>query len=185
MNLEERRPLSKPFDVLVQYLVTIAVSDGFKAEEIYREVKGAYTYRDMTEDEWLWAIDYITTGGETLKQYDEYNKAVLVDGLYKVTNRKIAMQHRLSIGTIVSEVLMKIQFVSGNILGTIEEYFISRLNPGDVFWFACRSLELVRVKENTAYVRKSASGKGIIPSWEGARNGPFHTTEQYAPPETG
>ena len=43
------------------------------------------------------------------------------------------------------------------------------MRPGTTFWFAGRSLEFVRVKEMTAYVRKSNATKGLIPSWAGGR----------------
>jgi len=64
---------------------------------------------------------------------------------------------------------MSINYVSGKRIGTIEEWFICQLMPGDTFWFAGRSLELVRVKGNMAQVRKSKSKKGKIPSWQGGR----------------
>jgi ATP-dependent Lhr-like helicase len=79
------------------------------------------------------------------------------------------MKHRLSVGTIVGDTSLHVKYVTGKYLGTIEESFISRLNPGDVFWFAGKSLELVRVKEMEAHVRKSNKSKGIVPSWMGGR----------------
>jgi ATP-dependent Lhr-like helicase len=79
------------------------------------------------------------------------------------------MRHRLSIGTIVGDASLHIRFVSGKYLGTIEEYFISRLNPGDVFWFAGRNLELVRIKEMEVHVRKTNKKSGAVPSWQGGR----------------
>jgi ATP-dependent Lhr-like helicase len=91
------------------------------------------------------------------------------DGIYKVDNHRIALKHRLSIGTIVGDNLMYVKMVSGKYLGTIEEYFISQLNPGDVFWFAGKSLELVRIKEMDAQVRKSTRKGGKVPSWQGGR----------------
>ena len=57
------------------------------------------------------------------------------------------MRHRLSIGTIVSEAAMKVQFLRGRTLGSVEENFIARLRPGDHFIFAGRTLEFVRVRD--------------------------------------
>jgi ATP-dependent Lhr-like helicase len=166
---EDRKPMFKPFDVLVQYLVTLAVSEGFDPDTLYKEVSSTYTYKDITPDEWQWLLQFVTTGGETLREYDEFQKVDIEEGVYKVTRRRIAMRHRLSIGTITSEPMMKVQFMRGTSLGSLEESFLSRLKPGEVFWFAGRSLELVKIKEMTAYVKKSNRGNGIIPSWTGAR----------------
>ncbi len=65
------------------------------------------------------------------------------------------MRHRLSIGTIVSDASFAVKYVGGGRIGTVEEWFINQLRPGDVFWFAGRPLEFVRVKELTAFVRRS------------------------------
>ncbi|HYC84988.1 MAG TPA: DNA ligase-associated DEXH box helicase, partial [Chryseosolibacter sp.] len=167
--VEDRLPYIRSFDVLIQYLITLAVSDGFDPKTIYEEIKGTFSYNSVSEDEWQWVLNFITTGGDSLRAYDEYRKVVVRNGIYKVENRHIAMKHRLSIGTIVGDSSLHIRFVSGKYLGTIEEYFIARLNPGDVFWFAGRSLELVRIKEMEVHVRKSNRKSGKVPSWEGGR----------------
>ena len=114
-------------------------------------------------------VDFITSGGEALTAYNEYRKVVVEQGIYKVENKRIALKHRLSIGTIVGDNLLYVKYVSGKYLGTIEEYFISRLNTGDVFWFAGQSLELVRIKEMEVHVRKSKKKSGKVPSWQGGR----------------
>ncbi|RAV98630.1 ligase-associated DNA damage response DEXH box helicase [Pseudochryseolinea flava] len=167
--VEDRYPYVRSFDVLMQYLTTLAVSDGFKPEEIYPEIVKTFSFSTMTEDEWHWLLNFITTGGDSLQAYDEYRKVIIQNGVYRVENRTIAMRHRLSIGTIVSDSSLHIRFVSGKYLGTIEEYFISRLNPGDVFWFAGRNLELVRIKDMEVQVRKSNKKSGLVPSWQGGR----------------
>lgn len=79
------------------------------------------------------------------------------------------MRHRLHIGTIVSDAMLKVRFVTGGYVGVIEEYFISRLSPGDVFTLAGRNLEFVMIKEMTALVRKSNVKKSKVPSWNGGR----------------
>ncbi|NOT76749.1 MAG: ligase-associated DNA damage response DEXH box helicase [Cyclobacteriaceae bacterium] len=167
--VEDRIPYLRSFDVLVQYLVTLAVSDGFREEEIFKEVKGTTSFESITEEEWQWALRFITTGGESLTAYDEYRKVEVDNGIYHVENRRIALKHRLSIGTIVGDASLFVRFVSGKNLGTIEEGFISRLNPGDVFWFAGQTLELVRVKDMEVQVRKSKKKSARVPSWQGGR----------------
>ncbi|MEQ1586378.1 MAG: ligase-associated DNA damage response DEXH box helicase [Cyclobacteriaceae bacterium] len=167
--VEDRVPYLRSFDVLIQYLITLAVSDGFKPEEIYPEIKGTVSYSSVTEEEWNWVLNFITTGGEALTAYNEYRKVIVEQGIYKVENKRIALKHRLSIGTIVGDNLLYVKYVSGKYLGTIEEYFISRLNTGDVFWFAGQSLELVRIKEMEVHVRKSKKKSGKVPSWQGGR----------------
>lgn len=167
--VEDRVPYIRSFDVLIQYLLTLAVSDGFKPDKIFQEITGTFSFSSISEDEWIWLLNFITTGGDSLQAYNEYRKVVIRDGLYKMESRTMAMKHRLSVGTIVGDTSLHVKFVTGKYLGTIEESFISRLNPGDVFWFAGKSLELVRIKEMEVHVRKSNKSKGLVPSWMGGR----------------
>jgi ATP-dependent Lhr-like helicase len=167
--IEGKEPMLLCFDVLTQYLCTLAVGEGFSAQRIYQEVKSTYCFSDITEDEFNEVLLHITIGGKALQQYDEYKKVEIIDGIYKINNRRTAMRHRMHIGTIVSDAMMKVKFTSGGYIGVIEEWFISRLEPGDVFTLAGRNVELVSIKEMTAFVKKSTSKKSIVPSWMGGR----------------
>ncbi|MCU0357729.1 MAG: ligase-associated DNA damage response DEXH box helicase [Cyclobacteriaceae bacterium] len=168
--VEERIPYIRSFDVLIQYLITLAVSDGFYPDQLLEEIRSTFSFSSISDEEWAWVLSFITTGGDSLQAYDEYRKVFIEkDGLYKVEDRRIAMRHRLSIGTIVGETSLLVKYVTGKYLGSIEEYFISRLNPGDTFWFAGQVLELVRVKDMEAQVRKSKRKSGLVPSWQGGR----------------
>jgi ATP-dependent helicase Lhr and Lhr-like helicase len=169
-KIEERTPVMYAFDVLVQYMVTLAVGSGFDEAKLFTEIQSTYSYQSITQDEWKWLLGFITTGGPTLDAYDEFNKVEREGNLYVVKDRKTAMRHRMSMGTIVSDASLKVQYVSGKYLGTIEESFIARLTPGDVFSFAGMNLEFIRVREMTAYVQKSRTKKkGIVPRWTGGR----------------
>ncbi len=167
--IESREPKLLCFDVLIQYLNTLAISNGFIPEEIYKEVTSTYCYKDLAKEEWDRIIHFITEGGSALQQYDDFKKVETEDGLYKIKSRKMAMRHRLHIGTIVSDSMMKVKFITGGYIGVIEEYFISRMEPGDVFTLAGRNLEFVMIKDMTALVRKSNAKKSIVPSWTGGR----------------
>ncbi|MEJ7627613.1 MAG: ligase-associated DNA damage response DEXH box helicase [Ferruginibacter sp.] len=167
--IESRQPLTLCFDVLLQFMCTLAVSDGFYPDDLFEEIRSTYCYREITSAEWQSLLQFITEGGIALQQYDDFKKVEIIDGLYKITNRRIAMRHRMHIGTIVSDSMVKVKFMSGGYVGVIEESFISRLKPGDVFTLAGRNLEFIMVKEMTALVKKSASTKSIVPSWAGGR----------------
>ncbi|MBO9657791.1 MAG: DEAD/DEAH box helicase, partial [Chitinophagaceae bacterium] len=131
--IESREPMLLCFDVLIQYLCTLAISEGFTPDEIWNEIKQTYCFREITKDEWLQILHYITEGGTALQQYDEYKKVEVIDRIFRITGRRVAMRHRLHIGTIVSDAMLKVKFLSGGFIGVIEEYFISRLQPGDAF----------------------------------------------------
>lgn len=167
--IESRVPMMLCFDVLMQYMNTLAISEGFTSEQLYKEVRSTYCYRDITIDEWQQLLHFITEGGNAMQQYDEFRKVEVEDGVYRIHSRRVAMRHRMHIGTIVSDAMMKVKFLTGGYIGVIEEYFISRLDPGDVFTLAGRNLEFVMIKDMTALVRRSDAKKSIVPSWNGGR----------------
>jgi ATP-dependent Lhr-like helicase len=167
--IESRPPVERPLDLLAQHAVTIAVGGGFVPDELLAEVRTTRAFRDLTDGEWRWVMDFICRGGPALDAYPEYSKVVERDGLHVIRDRGAAMRHRMSIGTIVSEAAMKVQFVRGKTIGTVEENFIARLRPGDVFTFAGRTLKFVRVRDMTAWVRLSNEATSVVPHWTGAR----------------
>lgn len=167
--VEQRIPYVRSFDVLTQYLMTLAVGDGFDPKQIYQEITSTHCFESVSQEEFEQCMSLLLHGGSSLKAYDDFHRLELVDGLYKVTSRKLAMRHRLSIGAIVSDLMMRVKFLSGKYLGSIEESFISKLNVGDVFWFSGRQLELIQVIANDAIVKPSQKKKGVVPSWMGGR----------------
>ena len=168
-TIEHRQPAAQCFDVLIQYLCTLAVSDGFIPRDVWDEVRSTWCFRDITEDEWSAVMIFLRDGGHALRQYDEYKKFEVEDGVWRITNRRIAMRHRLHIGTIVSDAMLRVKFITGGHVGVIEEWFISKLLPGDVFTLAGRKLEFVMIRDMTVLVRKSNAKKSIVPSWMGGR----------------
>ncbi len=168
--VESREPMLLCFDVLVQYLCTLAVGDGFQADTLYEEVKTTYCFSSITPEEWQVVLQFIVNGGDALGQYDDFKKTIVTEaGLHQVTSRRIAMRHRMHIGTIVSDAMLKVKYMAGGYIGVIEEYFISRLQPGDVFTLAGRNLEFVMIKDMTVLAKKTSATKGAVPSWNGGR----------------
>ncbi len=169
-QIEKRFAPDKPLDVLVQHLVSMALAGGFRADELFDEVRSAWSYRELTRAEFRWALDFVTRGGSSLKAYPQYHRVVEGDdGVYRVPDRGIAMRHRLQVGTIVSESSMLVKWLSGGTIGQIEEGFIARLKKGDHFVFAGRVLEYVRTQDMAAYVRKASKKTGIVPAWAGGK----------------
>jgi ATP-dependent Lhr-like helicase len=168
-HIEDRPTLAKPLDVLAQHLVTIGMGGGFESADLLREVRSSYTYRDLSDDEWVWTLDFVGRGGQSLSSYPQYNRLRHVDGRYVVDDALIERIHRLSIGTILGDSSLEVQYLRGGSIGTIEESFVSRLKPGDHFTLAGKVLEFVRLRDMKVWVRKAKSQrhKGIVPRWYG------------------
>lgn len=175
-TIETRSPLSKPLDVLTQHLVTVASGGGFETRQLYEEVRSTHTFRDLSMTEFRWALDFTVRGGAALGAYPQYHRLVRAhdseqtgEERYTIASDKLARHHRLAIGTITSDLAMTVRSMSGKVFGSIEESFIARLAAGDRFVFAGKVLELVRVKDMTAFVRLATRRSGAVPRWQGGR----------------
>ncbi|WP_073212762.1 ligase-associated DNA damage response DEXH box helicase [Massilia sp. CF038] len=169
-HIEARLVPNKPFDVLVQHLVTVALGGGFDSAQLYQEVRSAWSYRALTWEEWQWALDFVARGGQSLIAYPEYQRVVADEtGVFRVPNTALGRRHRMGIGTIVSDSTMQVKYMSGGRIGSVEESFISRLKAGDHFLFGGRILEFIRVHEMTAFVKRATGARGAVSRWQGAK----------------
>lgn len=166
---ESREPIMKPPDVLMQYLMTLAVGNGFDADQTFNEVTSTHSYQYLERAEFNEILQYLITGGPSLEAYDEYKKLDFALGKWRVLNKRIAFRHRLSIGTIVSDQLLSVRMGKGEKIGNIEASFIAKLKPGQAFWFAGRNLEVTKATDEYVQVKKSNQSKGIVASWMGGR----------------
>lgn len=179
LSIEERKPLEKPLDVLTQHLVTVGLAGMFHVEHMFEEVRSTRAYRDLTAAEWDWCLDFIISGGPTLGAYPRFARARRLGDSVHVDSPHIARLHRLGIGTISSDPAMIVRYIGGGAIGTIEESFIARLAAGDRFVLGGRPVELVRVRDMTAFVKRAKSLRGAVPRWEGGRS-PLSTLLSHA-----
>jgi ATP-dependent Lhr-like helicase len=168
--IEPRLPPDKPLDVLVQHLATVALGGGFVPDALYQEVRRAPAYRDLSPEDWQWTLDFVARGGASLSAYPEYRRVAPDEhGVWRMPDATLARRHRMNIGTIVSEAGVRVQFLKGGAIGSIDESFAARLSPGDCFLFGGRLLEFVRLHDMTAWVRRAQGKRGATPRWQGSR----------------
>ncbi|MEN0020953.1 MAG: ligase-associated DNA damage response DEXH box helicase [Planctomycetota bacterium] len=169
-RIEPRAPEDKPLDVLCQHLVTCGLGGGFEADDLYREVRTAAAFRDLSREDFDWALDVVVRGGETLNAYEDFHKVTqLEDGSYAVKGRRVAQLHRMNVGTITGDASVPIRYRSGRRLGTIEERFVANLRKGEKFVFAGKVLEFLSLHEMTAFVRPARGRTSYTPHWAGTR----------------
>lgn len=175
-HIEARSSPEQPLDVLVQHLVTVALGGGFVPEALYEEVRGTAAYAMLSRENWDWCLSFVRQGGPSLAAYPDYRRAVPdEEGVWRVPDARLARRHRMNIGTIVSDASMSVQYLGGGRIGSVEESFAARLKPGDCFLFGGRLLELVRIHDMTAWVRRASGKRPAVPRWNGGRM-PLSTT---------
>lgn len=167
--MEDRPALIKPYDVLSQHLVTCALGDGFEPGEMFLELQTTRAYATLLSDEFRAVLAFIEHGGDTLQAYPQFHKVKQEDGRYVVQDQRTAKLHRFNIGTITADASLKVAYVNGPVIGHVEERFVAKLKRGDIFVFAGKRLEFVRMKQMTAQVRAASRKGSLTPHWPGGR----------------
>lgn len=166
---EDIIPPELSFDVLAQHMVTLAANEGLVPDEALEEVRTTYSYRNLQRYDFDHLLDFLTKGGRSLSAYPYYHRLKELNGRYLVHDKRMIQQHLMNVGTITSDPSIRVRFMRGGSLGTVEESFVSKLKKGDRFVFAGKVLEYVMVKDLTLMVKLAPPNSAIIPIWWGSR----------------
>lgn len=157
-------------DVLAQHVLGVACGAPFDADALFAEVTSTEPYGDLDRETFDRVIDFVATGGYSLKRYERYHRLRrTVEGLWRVANPRVAQQYRMNVGTIVEAPMLKVRLRGGRNLGEIEEYFIEQLAPGDTFVFAGEIVRFQSVQETTAIVVRAPGEEASVPSYQGGK----------------
>ena len=175
-------PAVLKLDVLAQHVLGRACGGPFDADVLFAEVTSAWTYRNLTRNDFNAVLEYVATGGYALKAYEKYAKLKRqVDGKWRLTHPLLAQQYRLNMGTIVEAEMLKVRIASvkrrlgkrlvtgGRSLGELEEWFISQLSLGDTFLFSGEVLRFEGLDEFGALASRAFGREPMIPSYQGGR----------------
>lgn len=165
--IENRCPLKKCYDVLLQHIITCAIGGGIEKIAFYNEIKKTVCFADLSMEEYELCLEFLMTGGRAFTAYSEYKKLVLHEGLLTVDDPQIIRRHKMNIGTITSDPSVSIKLLRGKSLGTIEESFISQLKQNDNFLFGGKRLKLVNYRDLTAHVRLTNDENTQAAVWGG------------------
>jgi ATP-dependent Lhr-like helicase len=165
-------PASPPggLDVLAQHLLGSACAAPFDADAMYAEVRACVPYADLPRATFDAVLDFVATGGYALKAYERYRRLVQgEDGRWGVATPLAVRQYRMNVGTIVEEPMLQVAFRRGRRLGSVEEYFVMGLEPGDTFAFAGQTLRYEGMRETTVEVTRATGDEAKVPAYAGGR----------------
>jgi len=175
-------PMVLKLDVLAQHILGRACAGPFHPEVLYAEVTGAWTYRNLTREDFERCVDYVATGGYALRVYERHAKLrPQADGSLRLAHPRLAMTYKLNVGTIIEDEMLKVRLASvrkrlgkrivmgGRVLGEVEEWFLSQLTIGDTFLFAGEVLRFEGLDEFGALATRAGSGEPMVPSYMGGR----------------
>ena len=154
-------------DVLAQHLLGMAIEKKWSVEEAFEVVRRAYPYKDLDMKTFLKVLEYLSGRMHTLEDHKVYGKIWFdpEDMMFGRRGKYARVIYSLNIGTIPDEVKIKVRDVNGKFVGFIEEGFLERLVPGDVFVLGGKTYEFVKARRNVATVKEVKEKRPTIPSW--------------------
>ena len=175
-------PMVLKLDVLAQHIMCRACAGPFHPDDLYAEVTSAWTYRNLTREDFDKCVDYVSTGGYALRAYERYAKLKQqADGTLRLTHPRLIMTYKLNMGTIIEDEMLKVRLASvrrrlgkrvvmgGRVLGEVEEWFLSQLSVGDTFLFSGEILRFEGLDEFGALATRSKDREPKIPSYQGGK----------------
>ncbi|MCC6718878.1 MAG: ligase-associated DNA damage response DEXH box helicase [Acetobacteraceae bacterium] len=171
-ELDGDPPRPGGLDVLAQHILGTACAAPFRPDDLYAEIRRAAPYAALPRRDFDDVLEFVENGGYSLQAYHQFRKLFRdSEGYCQVMGERVARQHRMNIGTIVAEPMIKVKFGgrAGGTLGEVEEYFVRGLSPGDTFIFSGRLLRFLRLRETWIEVADGGTGEPKVPAYAGGR----------------
>ncbi|HME86930.1 MAG TPA: ATP-dependent helicase, partial [Candidatus Nanoarchaeia archaeon] len=153
-------------DVLAQQIFGIALEESINVDVLYKMVKESYCYHSLKREDFDQIISYLAGDYAELEDRHIYAK-VWYDKDKKTIGKKGKMArviYMTNIGTIPasSGVVVKVGEVA---VGTIDEAFLEKLKPGDVFVLGGNTFMFKNAAGMVARVAPALGRRPTVPSW--------------------
>ena len=127
--------------------------------------------------QWQWCLDFVSQGGASLSAYPDYRRVQPDEaGVWRVPDARLARRHRMPTSAPSSATpAWSCSTAVAPSSAPLKKALPARLKPGDCFLFGGRLLELIRVHEMTAWVKRASGRRPAVPRWNGGRM-PLSTT---------
>jgi len=153
-------------DVLAQQIYGIAIQERIHINDLFKLIKSSYCYKDLTKKDFNEIIEYLAGKYISLEDRHIYAKIWHDEETGMIGRRgKLArVLYMTNIGTIPDETSVIVK-INDQVVGTIEEAFLERLKPGDVFVLGGQVYQFKFSRGMTAQVSASANRSPNVPSW--------------------
>jgi len=151
-------------DVLAQQVLGMAIEEVWDEDELYKVVRKSYCYRNLEMADFQQIIDYLAGEFVSLETRHIYAKIWKKDGKIGKKGKMTRVIYMTNIGTIPDQTSIQVK-VGESFIGTIDEGFLERLKPGDIFVLGGDVYQFKFARGQTAQVRGSVSKPPTVPSW--------------------
>ena len=169
-ELDGEAPRPGGLDVLAQHLLATACQAPYHPDAMFAEVTRAAPYAGLARRDFDDVLRFVEDGGYALRAYERFRKLFRdSEGFVHPRDERVARQARMNLGTIVDTPMVKVRLRGGPVLGEVEEWFASTLEPDQGFLFAGQNLRFERMDNLTAVVSRGGGDDPRVPTYAGAR----------------
>ena len=151
-------------DVLAQYLDGLALMQVWDEKELYELVRRSYCYRDLTYADYLELLSYLAGEFTTLEDRYIFAKIWRQDGKLGKRGKLGRIIYMMNLGTIPDESFVIVKGGTQTI-GHIDEGFLEKLRPGDVFILGGDTYQFKFSRGMVAQVVATSNRPPTVPSW--------------------
>lgn len=154
-------------DVLCQHVVGMAIEKKWKVEEALALVRNAYPYRNLSREDFLSVLRYLSGEFSELERKNVYAKIWFDEheGVFGRRGKMLRPIYYLNVGTIPDEVAINVITKEGKMVGKVEEDFAERLVIGDIFVLAGKTFRFLKSKGMNVIVEEVEGERPTVPSW--------------------
>ncbi|UFN49701.1 ligase-associated DNA damage response DEXH box helicase [Roseomonas sp. OT10] len=169
-ELDGEPPRPGGLDVLAQHVLAMACHAPFRPDDLYAEVTRAAPYAALARRDFDDVLRFVEDGGYALRAYERFRKLFTdSEGMVHIRDERVARQARMNLGTITDSPMLKVRLRGGPVLGEVEEWFVSTLEPGHCFLFAGQLLRYEGMEGMGVVVSRGGEGEPRVPTYAGAR----------------
>jgi ATP-dependent Lhr-like helicase len=153
-------------DVLAQHIYGIAINEVINISELFHLIQKSYCYHTLEWKDFFAVIEYLSGKYASLEERHVYARIWYEEETGNVGKRGKAARviYMTNIGTIPEEHYITVK-VGEQTVGMIDEGFLERLRPGDVFVLGGSVYMFKFARGMTAQVSTSVNRPPTVPSW--------------------
>lgn len=168
-RLDQIRIPTNCLDILAQHVVGMGLTKKWSVEEALKVIRRSYCYRDLDERSFRDLLEYLAGHYAELQDRNVYGKIWYdpQDSVFGRRGKYTRVIYYLNLGAIPDEVKISVYMLPEKVkIGGIEEGFLERLKPQDVFVLGGQLHRFKYAKGMRCFVERVPKGAvPTIPAW--------------------
>ncbi len=154
-------------DVLAQHIIGMSLTKKWNVDEAFEVIKKVYAYHDLPKDDYMSLINYLAGNYVGLESRRVYGKIWYdeKEQMFGKRGKLAKVIYMLNLGTIPDEVAISVLDTNKKWIGNIQEEFLTKLKPGDIFTLGGRLYKFEYAKGMKAHVSVAQATAPTIPPW--------------------